>query len=333
VKFGLFRVEDAQDCVLAHSLRRDGLSLAKGARLTGEILDALKAAGVEEVMAARLEDGDVEENAAAAQVAQMIAGAHLRRTAPVTGRCNLIAEAAGVLCVEPARIDALNAIDESLTAATLSPWSRVAAGDLVATVKIIPFAVPQHLLTRARALVEAPALRVAPFALRRVGVVSTLLPGLKKSVVAKTLRQLAARLEPAGAQIVAALEAPHDVAPLAQAMRQAARDCDILIVFGASATVDRLDTVPAALAAAGGRIEHFGMPVDPGNLLLLGACGDTPVIGAPGCARSIARNGFDLVLERLLAGLQVTRVDIARMGVGGLLGEIASRPSPRLRDA
>jgi molybdenum cofactor cytidylyltransferase len=79
----------------------------------------------------------------------------------------------------------------------------------------------------------------------------------------------------------------------------------------------------------GGSIEHFGMPVDPGNLMLIGNAHGRPVLGAPGCARSPKENGFDWVLMRLLAGLPVSREDITGMGVGGLLMEIVTRPQPR----
>ena len=73
------------------------------------------------------------------------------------------------------------------------------------------------------------------------------------------------------------------------------------------------------------------MPVDPGNLLLVGSLGGKPVIGAPGCARSPKENGFDWVLQRFLAGLPVGRREIASLGVGGLLMEIVQRG--QLRDA
>ena len=91
---------------------------------------------------------------------------------------------------------------------------------------------------------------------------------------------------------------------------------ELVIVFGASAIADRRDVIPAALSAIGGAIEHFGMPVDPGNLLLLGDAQGRPVLGAPGCARSPKENGFDWVLMRLLAGLAVPREAITGMGVG-----------------
>ena len=104
---------------------------------------------------------------------------------------------------------------------------------------------------------------------------------------------------------------------------------ELVLVFGASAIADRRDVIPSALEAIGGRIEHFGMPVDPGNLLLIGDANGRPVLGAPGCARSPKENGFDWVLMRLLAGLEVPREAITGLGVGGLLMEIITRPQPR----
>jgi molybdenum cofactor cytidylyltransferase len=164
----------------------------------------------------------------------------------------------------------------------------------------------------------------------RVGVVSTLLPGLKPSTVAKTLRILRERLAHSGATVGGDREVPHETQALAQAIDAVEPDSDLVIVFGASAITDRRDVIPAAIESAGGAIEQFGMPVDPGNLLLLGRTrsGKT-VLGAPGCARSPKENGFDWVLDRLLADVPVTPQDIRRMGAGGLLMEIVSRPQPR----
>jgi molybdenum cofactor cytidylyltransferase len=163
-------------------------------------------------------------------------------------------------------------------------------------------------------------------------VISTLLPGLKPSVVDKTLRVMAERLVPAEARVTADLRVPHQEAPLAESIAAQAKTAEMVVVFGASAITDRRDVIPQALLAAGGRIEHLGMPVDPGNLLLIGELDGKPVLGAPGCARSPKENGFDWVLQRFLAGIPVTRADIQAMGVGGLLMEIVSRPQPRAPD-
>jgi molybdenum cofactor cytidylyltransferase len=178
--------------------------------------------------------------------------------------------------------------------------------------------------------VKEPLLQVAPYRVRKVGVVSTVLPGLATKVIEKTMKITTERLAPAGASIIAERRVSHERAALARALDEVLKaGAELAIVFGASAIADRRDVIPAALETIGGRIEHFGMPVDPGNLLMIGSASGHPVIGAPSCARSPKENGFDWVLMRLLAGLPVPPQDITGLGVGGLLMEIVTRPQPR----
>jgi len=172
--------------------------------------------------------------------------------------------------------------------------------------------------------------RVAPFKLRKIGIISTVLPGLAEKVIEKTLRVTEERLAPAGATIVAEKRVPHETNALAKALDEVLKaGAEMVVVFGASAIADTRDVIPAAVEAVGGRIEHFGMPVDPGNLMLVAEANGRPVLGAPGCARSPKENGFDWILMRLLAGLPIKRSDITGLGVGGLLMEIVTRPQPR----
>jgi molybdenum cofactor cytidylyltransferase len=331
MRFGPLATAGAAGAILAHSVKAGERTLRKGTRLGREDVERLVAAGVAEVIVARLDADDVHEDAAAARLAGAVAGDGVRVDEAFTGRANLFAEAAGVLVVDGDAVDAFNRVDPGITLATLPRFAAVEAGRMVATVKIIPFAVPEAAVAAALAsLAERPPVRVAPFRPARVGVVSTLLPSLKRSVVDKTLTVLADRLAPAGATIAGDERVPHEAAAVAAALeRLAAGGADLLVVFGASAVVDRADVIPAGVEAAGGVVHHFGMPVDPGNLLLVGALGAVPVVGAPGCARSPKENGFDWVLQRLLAGLPVTGEDITGLGVGGLLMEIVSRPQPR----
>ena len=330
MKFGPVSVSDAEGAILAHAVRADGVALKKGDRVTLESRRLLAEAGVARVLAARLEEGDVGEDEAALSLATRLAGPFVRRAPPFTGRVNLFAEAAGLVVVGAAAIDRLNAVDEAITVATLPPHRAVEYGEMVATVKIIPFSTRETTLEAAlAALGDAPCVSVAPFRPLRVAVVSTVLPGLKESVVAKTLRALEARLAPTGAHVLAHETTPHEVGALVSALARVAPGADLIVVFGASAITDRRDVIPTAIEAFGGRIERFGMPVDPGNLLLLAARGDVPIVGAPGCARSPKENGFDWVLQRLIAGTPISGADIRAMGVGGLLTEIASRPQPR----
>ncbi len=332
MKFGPVTIGDAVGGVLAHGVREGDLVIKKGTVITPAHVEQLFAAGVAQVTVAQLEAGDVPEDAAASSLAHALAGSNLRTDPPFTGRANLMAETAGLLVIDRAVVDKVNSIDDAITLATLPAYRRVAPGEMVATVKIIPYAVAQASLSRATALAQG-ALRIAPFLPSRVGVISTLLPGLKATVVEKTVRVLRERLQAidqGASRIVSDIRVHHEVDDLAEALHHTrALGVDIIIVFGASAIADRRDIIPAALEGAGGHVEHFGMPVDPGNLLLLGALGTVPVIGAPGCARSPAENGFDWVLQRAMAGMPVRRADVQAMGVGGLLMEIISRPQPR----
>ncbi|MCJ2071794.1 molybdopterin-binding protein [Methylobacterium sp. J-030] len=331
MRFGPVPVAEAAGLISAHTIRREGVILRKGAVIPQDLTADLIRSGLSEVVAAALEPGDVGEDAAAARLATHLAGPSLRVEAPFTGRCNLFAETAGVLTLDPARIDAANAVDEAVTVATLPRFKPVVAGEMVATVKIIPYAVPGAVLERACAAAGRGALAVSPYRRRRVGVVSTRLPSLKETTIDKTLRVLAERLAPAGAAIVVDTRVPHAAGAVAEALAGAidGAGADLVVLFGASAIADRRDVIPAGIGAAGGRVLHLGMPVDPGNLLLVGDRGGIPVIGAPGCARSPKENGFDWILHRLLADLTVTRADIVALGVGGLLMEIVSRPQPR----
>src|SRR6266851_7907709 len=273
----------ALGAIAVHSIRKGDLVLKKGTRIGEAEAAALQAAGIDEIVVARIEPGDVPEDEAAADIAAAVAGEGVRVDRAFTGRANLFAEAAR---------------------------------------------------SRDRAMVVAdeakPLARVAPYRVKQIGVVSTLLPGLADKVIEKTLKILGDRIAPAGAAIVAERRVPHESRALAQALDEVLQaGAELVIVFGASAIADRRDVIPAAVEAIGGTIGHFGMPVDPGNLLLIAQAQGRPVLGAPGCARSPKENGFDWVLMRLLAGLEVKGEDIAGMGVGGLLMEIVTRPQPR----
>jgi molybdenum cofactor cytidylyltransferase len=334
VIFGRMPLAAAEGAILAHTLKAGARTLKKGRPLAAEDIAALAAAGIAEVVAARLEPGDVGEDKAAARIAEACCGPHVKATQAATGRVNLVAEAAGVLVLDVARLDRLNRVDEAVTVATLPPFARVAAGEMLATIKIIPFSAPGAAVATAAAIAAeaGPLLALHPFSPRPVGLVMTRLPGMKESILDSTEAVTRARIEGLGATMLPARRVSHSEAEVAAALAALVADgAGILLVSGASAVVDRRDVCPAGIVAAGGVIDHFGMPVDPGNLLCFGRLGAIPAVVLPGCARSPKLNGFDWVLQRLMADLPVSRAEIMAMGAGGLLKEIETRPLPRAR--
>lgn len=332
MKFARIPVDAAAGAILAHSVSAPGGSIKKGRVLTATELARLKAAGLTHIIAAQLEPGDVSEDEAAGRIARAAAGENTHSSAPFTGRANLFADVAGLAEIDGARVHALNLIDEGLTIATTTPFERVGQKQMVATVKIITFALPEDVVARAEALARTPAglIRIAPLRAKTAGLILTRLPATKPSVLAKRQQAIAGRLEGLGSRLGPVDTVDHEQGAVAAAIaRMNAAGADPIIVFAASAIVDRGDVIPAGLVAAGGDILRLGMPVDPGNLMLLGRLGSADVIGAPSCAASPKLNGFDWVLERRLAGLDVASRDVAAMGLGGLLKEIATRPQPR----
>jgi molybdenum cofactor cytidylyltransferase len=332
VKFGEVPVAEAEGAILAHSLKLGTTALKKARILSRADVELIAASGVSAVTVARLDPGDVGEDEAAERVAAAAVGSGISLGAPFTGRANLFAEARGLLVFDRERIDRLNLVDEAITIGTLPPFAVVEPKQMVATVKIIPFAASDDAVKQCAqvAISEGPLLWVAPFQPRSVGLVQTRLPGLKESILDKTRQVTEGRLAALGCRLVFEKRCAHATSELASMIGDAlGYGIDLLLIHGASAILDRRDVIPAAIVTAGGRIDHFGMPVDPGNLLLLGRVAERVVLGLPGCARSPKVNGFDWVLERLVAGLPVGSAEIMRMGSGGLLAEIPSRPLPR----
>lgn len=328
MKFGPVPLTQAEGAILAHSLRLGGARLRKGHILGVADIAALRAEGVDTVTAARLDALDMHEDQAAQGVAEaLLDGAtDMHLGAPFTGRVNLIADRPGVVKIDAAKINAANSVDPMITVATVAPFHQIHAGGMIATVKIIAYGVAGAAVQRAADLARG-AIALAVPVLETASLIVTEVSGATKG--GKGGEAISARLTGLGMTLAETVLCGHDEVALAKAIGDAKGD--LVLILTGSATSDAHDTGPEALRRAGGRIERFGMPVDPGNLLFLGDLDGKPVIGLPGSARSPVLHGADWVLSRVACGLRVTSADIAGMGVGGLLKEIPTRPQPRQR--
>ncbi len=319
MRFGDVALAEAEGAILAHSLQ----GLRKGHQLTAADITELAAAGVAVVTVARLGRDDLGENAAARKIA---VASGLKASAPHAGRVNLLADRAGVLAVNAAAVNAVNTVDPAITLATLPPYTRVAKGQLLATIKIIPYAVSAEAVAKAATGIKA-AFRLHGVEKTKVSLVLSTVEGFKPGLLVKGREAVEARLARFGIRLSACRTVSHNPTAMAAAIN--ASQGDLVLLLGASATSDIADVAPEALRQAGGEVSRFGIPVDPGNLLFIGTHKGRDVLGLPGCARALALNGADWVLERLLCGITPDETMLAGMGVGGLLKEIPTRPQPR----
>ncbi|CAG4883628.1 4-diphosphocytidyl-2C-methyl-D-erythritol kinase [Georgfuchsia toluolica] len=323
--FGAFPCAEAEGVRLAHTLKLPQLKLRKGHVLSAIDVAALEAAGITSVSGARLAPGEIGEDDAARAIAALLATTGIVARPPYTGRCNLYAQTPAVLCIDAERIDRLNRITEAITLATAPQHACVRKNQRIATVKIIPFAVaPQRIDAWRKLIGTEPPLRLAPLRACRAALIMSVSSATTDRMLDIAVDITRDRLETLGGKLALELRCNHDSVAVSQALRQAlAAGCDLLLVLGATVSKDRGDVVPTAISISGGVIEHFGMPVEPGNMLLTARIGGVPVLNLPGCARSRSQNGFDLVLQRLLAGLPLAPHDIMGLGVGGLMHRVS----------
>jgi molybdenum cofactor cytidylyltransferase len=325
MNFGLVPLSQAVGCILAHSLELNDKKLRKGVVLTADHVAQMRLAGLDSVTVARLDPDDLHEDAAAAQFAQALVSdaVPLVLTDAFTGRVNVLAPGPGVAILDESRLHAANAVHPMITVATVPDHQQMGPRGMIATIKIISYGVPAQDIETACELARG-AISFAPVSLRTATLIVTEIPGGAGEKGVEAIRN---RLELLGMSLDQVVTVPHAEPPLTQAIAETSTD--LVLILTGSATSDPMDVAPQAVRLAGGQVDRFGMPVDPGNLLFVGSVKARPVIGLPGCARSPALNGADWVLSRVACGLTVTHQDIARMGVGGLLKEIPTRPMPR----
>ena len=336
MKFEAVPLSEARGKILGHNIAgADGQRLLrKGRPLTDQDLENLRLLNRISVYVAELEPGDVDENTAARGVAEAVCGPGLQISGVASGRANLFADKMGILRIDVERLAQINEL-EGITLATITSHFPVHAKQIAATVKIIPYAVPESTVSKVETIASGrqPIVRVDALPSKSVGMILSGSNSLHARLVTD-FSPLRERIEKLGSSITStdfvALEDESDEVALAEMLKkQIEAGIRIILLAGETAIMDTQDIIPRAVVRAGGHIESVGAPVDPGNLLMLAYINDVPVVGAPGCARSRKTNIVDWILPRLLVGDRLSRRDIIELGHGGLLQDVHERGMPR----
>jgi hypothetical protein len=276
---------------------------------------------VESIAVLVIEPGDLHEDDAALRLADAVAGAGLERRGPAQSRVDLVAAQAGVLHVRDGDLERLNRIDP-LEVFTRLDGSIVAAGDVVASVKVAPHVVEAAAVEAGLRVVRGgarPLVRVAPFRAMRVAVV------VKESLRASDRPRFEAsvrlKVESLGST-VAAIEYVVDAdEPVRDALARHARGptrANVVLTAGGRST-DPSDPFFTAIQALGGRVVRHGVPAHPGSMLWLARIGRSAVMGLPTCGAYSKATAADLLLPRLLTGEPPTRRTVSHLGHGGVL--------------
>jgi hypothetical protein len=326
MKFGPVPVQESAGKLLAHNLPRpDGRGFfRKGKLLRMEDVQLLSTQGHRSIYVAEIEPGDVEENQAALKVAQMAVGEGLRIRSSSQGRVDLAAAGDGIVRIDPVRLAQINDCD-GIAFATGYSLRFAVKNQTVATIKIIPYALPDSTLDQINRIArKGPVIELKPLVSRPVGIVLTGHPDNQEHLRKGFGLPLRRRVEASRSQVMEVAFCPFvddgDEARLAGILcDQVKQGAQLILIGGETSIMDPNDVVPLAIRCAGGSIVSLGAPVEPGNLLMLAYLDSVAVMGAPGCARGRAKNVVDWVLPALLAGHHLTRGDIIGLGYGGYI--------------
>ncbi len=312
-------LDSALGAILVHNITgNDGSKvLSKGRVLDADSLAKIRALGMPTVYAALLEPGDVREDDAAIRLARAVGGDGIELSKPSGGRVNLYATRPGFVKIYFDELKRINEL-QGVTLATIPRWSYVAPKKMLATLKTIGLALPETTLRAAEEI--GVVVSVAPVAREKIAIVLTGSANAREKIEQTFSPPIRARVQELGARVSGETYVDENAGAIARALADEMNTgAQMIILAGETSIMDEDDITPRGIQQAGGAIELFGAPVEPGNLLLLAYCGDVPIIGAPGCVKSRATNGVDLILPPLIAGERVTRAEVNALAEGGLL--------------
>ena len=326
MNFGEVKIVNSLHSILAHTITVDGKKFSKGRIISREDQKYLIKNNIDSLICVTLTKQDVHEDNAANILAKNFNNTSIAIEKAFTGRSNILANESGLLVINEDNIRKFNEISNSITIATLNNNSKVTKGEMIATIKIIPFSVKEKSITDLKKINFKKSLYIHPFLEKKCALLLT--HSNKENIKLNSIseKRVKDRLQNLNCTLELIKTCKHDTNDITKSIKYFLnKEVDLVLILGSSAIVDINDKIPEAILNTNGKIIRFGMPVDPGNLLLLGEIKKIPIIGLPGCARSPSLNGFDWVLERVLSGNQITNTDISNMGVGGLLKTLNKR--------
>ncbi|NTV90362.1 MAG: trehalose-binding protein [Clostridiales bacterium] len=260
-----------------------------------------------------------EEEAALAFASKMAGSGVVFSEKAVEGKADLIAAADGLLVIDENRLKRFN-MNKGVICAAKYPYTLVKKGDTLAGTRIIPLYISGEDFVRASAaLDQGPIFKVAELRKAKVGILVTGTEVFEGLVEEKYSAIMTDKVEKLGCKVVSVKLSPDSPDTIAEGIKALISEGADLVICTSGMSVDPDDVTVEGIIKAGAQNVRYGLPVLPGSMLLIGDIGNVQVIGAPACGLFKEHFSIDLVLPRMLAGLEVTDEDLAALGSGGML--------------
>ncbi len=321
----LINTTDAVGHVLCHDITQiiPGVTkdavFRKGHIVTEEDIPVLLSVGKEHLYVWEKDENMLHENEAAQILYEVCKNEHMSPTPVKEGKIELIADVDGVFKVDVERLEAVNSLDDIMIATRHNNFP-VKKGDKLAGTRIIPLVIEKERMEQVRQVAgDKPLLALLPYQKKKVGIVTTgseVYHGRIKDAFGPVIRDKLAEYD---AQVLGQTIVDDNQEMITGAIRSWLDQGADMVVCTGGMSVDPDDLTPSSIKALGGEIVTYGAPVLPGAMFLLSYVnGNIPVMGLPGCVMYAARTIFDLVLPRVMAGEQLTKKDLVKLGHGGL---------------
>ena len=262
-------------------------------------------------------DGWVHENEVALSFAAKMAGKGVTYIElPHEGKINFKAAIGGLLVVSDHQLEIFNRIS-GVMCATRKGYSVLREGQDFAGTRAIPLFLPKTDFEKAmQVLEEGPLFQILPLRKAKVGILVTGTEVFRGLVQDRFIPIIRGKTEKYGCSVVHSRIVPDEQEAILEGVREILSAGVDLLVTTAGLSVDPDDVTRQGLIEAGAEDILYGAPILPGAMTLLARIGAVQVIGVPACALFFKTTSFDLFLPRLLAGVPITRMDLARMGHG-----------------
>jgi hypothetical protein len=320
------RVEDAVGMVLGHDLTKivpgefKGPGFRKGHRIQREDVPEFLNLGKEHIYVIELREGELHEDDAALRLSRAFSGPGIETTGPREGRINLVAAHQGLLTVSVHLLERVNA-QKGIVLATLHDNTPVEKGEIVAATRIIPLTIGEKVILRVESLCQGSGMKmvsVVPFQRKKVGVLVTGNEIYHRRIPDRSPDYVDVKVERYGSTVIKRIVSPDDQAFIARSLKELLEAGSDLILVTAGLSVDPDDVTVAGIRKAGATVRVYGTPVMPGSMFLYAYLDRVPILGLPACVLHHETTVFDLMFPRVLAGREITRKDIVRLGHGGL---------------
>ena len=317
--FKIIETKKANSFILGHTLKSKNYLIKKGKVLNKDDISLLIKNNINNIYVAIKEKGDCSENFAAKTIANHISTRDFYKPTVVNGRADIFSKKCGLFKINKEKLLEINYKNEDIAICTLNNYSIVKRGQLVANVKILPYAIDKKKVAQiVKFKSYKDIFKVAKRTVNKVGLISTSNENLdiyKSKVFMNTNN----RLKTFGLKVNVVKVCKHNHNDLNHLLKEMLKDAfEVILIYGETSISDLNDVIPKSIVESKGRIISSILPTDPGNLLLLAKRGRTNIIGVPGCAKSIKRNGFDSILERVCYGGKLDKIEISKLAVGGL---------------